>query len=265
MNGFRFSYPRGEWRMMMWFFSCLREWVCSLCLLPLRSSHHVVFDVRRVVDTMSWFYVDFNRMCAQAFFCFDSIDSLGIRCALGDCWLLPTFSVLGFDGGKSPMSMVMLAMECLQRSSEIWQLDLRSMVLFGCFRFVFCVSLFYWVWCADKISLKLPWNALIHFNVVVICFTFRNFHWILNCRRVGFKDPNRSQRGRRKPKLGLVVNSTVDPEWINWNQLMQRTFIVSMLALGDAFFPSHQQRTQSSSSSPLVSICVREFQISLLP
>lgn len=41
----------------------------SLYLLPLRSSpHHIVFDVRRVVDTMSWFYVDFSRMCAQAFF-----------------------------------------------------------------------------------------------------------------------------------------------------------------------------------------------------
>lgn len=178
-------------------------------------------------------------MCSSLF-CFDSIDSLGIRCALGNCWLLPTFFSPWVWWRKiSPMSMVISAMEMSEKKQRDVPIRFAFNFLDGAFwllRLVFiefrCFIKFHNLFAAQ---IKFLRNYLEMFLLsILMLFHFSYFHWILNC--LGFKDLNWSQRGRRKLKLGLVVNSTVDPEWINWNQLMQRTFIVSMLALCDAFF-----------------------------
>lgn len=62
---------------------------------------------------------------------------------------------------------------------------------------------------------------------------------VFNCRWAGIRDRYWSRRGRD-------VNSTVDPVRINWNQLMQRTFIVFMLALCVPYFFSHQQQSHTN-------------------
>lgn len=81
-------------------------------------------------------------------------------------------------------------------------------------------------------------TILLHFNKLSLR--------VFNCRWAGIRDRYWSRRGRD-------VNSTVDPVRINWNQLMQRTFIVFMLALCvPYFFPINNSRTQTSSTSSLL-------------
>lgn len=53
------------------------------------------------------------------------------------------------------------------------------------------------------------------------------FHWISKCRWETLRIESDPEEALSFPHFGLAVDSTVDPGWISWQRLMQRTFIVS--------------------------------------